>query len=141
MVLIPAGWFMIGNSIADSDILDATPTNVYVSSFFMDMNLVTLSQWQTIYSNAIASGYYLRKCGAGKAYRSSSTDGELVRLRQMVQRAVGTGRPDTGVLHRCRLRKMFTPTATQERLFSRIGRQMAIGCRRKPSGKRPLGAV
>jgi formylglycine-generating enzyme required for sulfatase activity len=41
MALIPAGWFTMGDQ-ADGDIsLDATPTNIYVSAFFMDVNLVS----------------------------------------------------------------------------------------------------
>ena len=42
MALIPAGSFTIGNSIGDSDITDAFPTNVTVSGFYMDVNLVSL---------------------------------------------------------------------------------------------------
>ena len=41
MVLIPAGSFTMGNSIGDSDITDANPTNVYVLPFYMDTNLVS----------------------------------------------------------------------------------------------------
>ena len=33
MALIPAGVFTMGNSIGDSDITDANPTNIYVSAF------------------------------------------------------------------------------------------------------------
>jgi formylglycine-generating enzyme required for sulfatase activity len=57
MSLIPAGSFTIGNSIEDSDITDATPTNVYVSAFYIDMNLVSYSQWQSVYSWATNNGY------------------------------------------------------------------------------------
>src|SRR3569833_1525377 len=34
MALIPGGAFTLGNSMGDSDITDAAPTNVYVSAFF-----------------------------------------------------------------------------------------------------------
>ena len=53
MALIPAGWFRIGNYIVDNfyntatndpDITDALPTNVYVSAFYMDVNLVSYSK-------------------------------------------------------------------------------------------------
>src|ERR1035437_5123001 len=68
MVLIPAGPFLMGNSIGDSDITDANPTNVYVSAFFMDTNLVNLSIWQAVYTYATAfNGYGFDDAGAGKA--------------------------------------------------------------------------
>ena len=66
MALIPAGAFTMGNSIADSDITDANPTNVYVSAFYMDTNLVSLSQWQGVYSYATSIGYTFY-AGTGKA--------------------------------------------------------------------------
>jgi formylglycine-generating enzyme required for sulfatase activity len=57
MAFIPAGAFTIGNSIGDSDIPDANPTNVYVSAFYMDVNLVSLSQWAGVYIYATNQGY------------------------------------------------------------------------------------
>jgi len=57
MALIPAGSFTMGNSIGDSDITDAILTNVTVSAFYMDTNLVRYSQWQTVYNWAITNGY------------------------------------------------------------------------------------
>jgi sulfatase modifying factor 1 len=57
MVLIPAGSFKMGNSIGDSDITDATPTNVYVSAFYMDVNLVSSNQWRSVYAYATNHGY------------------------------------------------------------------------------------
>jgi len=68
MVLIPAGSFLMGNSIGDGDIYDANPTNVYVSAFFMDINLVDLSVWQAVYTYATSSnGYSFDSIGGGKA--------------------------------------------------------------------------
>jgi len=68
MVLIPAGSFLMGNSIGDGDIADANPTNVYVSAFFMDTNLVDLNIWQAIYTYATAfNGYGFGNAGTGKA--------------------------------------------------------------------------
>src|ERR1039457_5404621 len=68
MVLIPAGSFLMGNSIGDGDISDANPTNVYVSAFFMDINLVDLSVWQAVYTYATTfNGYSFDDAGAGKA--------------------------------------------------------------------------
>jgi formylglycine-generating enzyme len=67
MILIPAGVFTIGNSIGDSDIPDATPTNVTVSAFYMDTNLVSYTLWQSVYNFATNNGYGFVNTGAGKA--------------------------------------------------------------------------
>ena len=67
MVLIPAGPFTMGNSIGDSDITDAIPTNVMVSAFYMDVNLVSLKQWQGVYSYATSHGYVFVHPGTDKA--------------------------------------------------------------------------
>jgi formylglycine-generating enzyme len=74
MVLIPAGSFTIGNSIIDGNsvtndpgIRDANPTNVYVSAFYMDTNLVSYTLWTNVYQWAIANGYGFKDAGSGKA--------------------------------------------------------------------------
>jgi formylglycine-generating enzyme required for sulfatase activity len=67
MVLIPAGVFTIGNSFGDSDILDAIPTNVMVSAFYMDVNPVSYGQWQTVYNWATNHAYNFVNAGLGKA--------------------------------------------------------------------------
>jgi formylglycine-generating enzyme required for sulfatase activity len=76
MVLIPAGSFTIGNHIVnnfyntatnDPDITDAIPTNVYVSAFYMDVNLVSSNQWATVYSYATGIGYTFANAGSAKA--------------------------------------------------------------------------
>jgi formylglycine-generating enzyme required for sulfatase activity len=68
MVLIPAGAFTMGNSIAaDTDITDAATVTATVSAFYMDVNLVTLSQWQSVYYWATNQGYGFVNAGAGKA--------------------------------------------------------------------------
>ena len=67
MALIPAGCFQFGNWGGDSDLTNAQPTNVYVSAFFMDVNLVSLGQWQEVYSNATARGYAFANVGSGKS--------------------------------------------------------------------------
>jgi formylglycine-generating enzyme required for sulfatase activity len=74
MVLVPAGSFTMGNLLLDGnavtndpDIADADPTNVYVSAFYMDTNLVSYSQWQTVYNWATSHGYGFDNTGAGKA--------------------------------------------------------------------------
>jgi formylglycine-generating enzyme required for sulfatase activity len=47
----------MGNSIGDSDITDANPTTVALSAFYMDTNLVSYAQWQSVYNWAINHGY------------------------------------------------------------------------------------
>jgi len=65
MVLIPAGVFTMGDTL--DGLSDAIPTNVYVSAFFMDVNLVTSNQWQSVYAYATNHGYGFVHSGAGKA--------------------------------------------------------------------------
>ena len=66
MALIPAGEFTMGNSVAaDTDIADAAPVSTTVSAFYMDINEVTLSQWQSVYYWATNNGYTFA-AGAGK---------------------------------------------------------------------------
>ena len=67
MALIPAGFFRMGNSIGDSDITDAKPTNVYVSAFYMDTNLLASNQWVTVYAYATNHGYGFNFPGVAKA--------------------------------------------------------------------------
>jgi len=65
MAFIPAGSFTIGDTLDGES--DAIPTNVYVSAFYMDTNLVSLSQWMGVYSYATNDGYSFVYAGAGKA--------------------------------------------------------------------------
>jgi sulfatase modifying factor 1 len=65
MALIPAGTFTIGDTLDGES--DAIPTNIYVSSFYMDTNLVSLSQWQGVYSYATSHGYSFTNAGMDKA--------------------------------------------------------------------------
>ena len=68
MVLIPAGAFTMGNSMVDdTDITDAATVTATVSAFYMDVNLVTWSQWQSVYYWATNHGYGFVNAGAGKA--------------------------------------------------------------------------
>ena len=68
MVLIPAGPFLMGNSIAaDTDITNAGTNTPTISAFFMDINSVTLSQWQSVFYWATNHGYGFVNAGAGKA--------------------------------------------------------------------------
>src|ERR1039457_5178170 len=52
MVLIPAGSFTMGNCMdpAEGDSDELPLHTVYVSAFYMDANLVSYSQWQTVYN-------------------------------------------------------------------------------------------
>jgi formylglycine-generating enzyme required for sulfatase activity len=65
MAFIPAGSFTIGDTLDGEN--DAIPTNVYLSAFYMDTNLVSYSQWQGVYNYAIANGYSFVYAGQGKA--------------------------------------------------------------------------
>jgi formylglycine-generating enzyme required for sulfatase activity len=73
MVLIPAGSFLMGNYLFfnsatnDTDIANANPTNVFVSAFYMDVNLVSYSQWTDVYAYANSHLYSFVHAGAGKA--------------------------------------------------------------------------
>jgi formylglycine-generating enzyme len=66
MALISAGAFTMGDNL-DGEI-DATPTvSVTVSAFYMDVNLVSSNQWQTVYNWATSHGYGFDNAGSGKA--------------------------------------------------------------------------
>ncbi len=67
MALIPAGAFTMGNSIGDKDITDAATVTANVSAFYMDTNLVSYSQWQSVYNWATNHGYGFFHAGSGKA--------------------------------------------------------------------------
>lgn len=64
MAIIPAGWFTMGDTVDGQGA--ATPTNIYVSAFYMDTNLVSYSQWQIIYKWATNNGYSFINAGSGK---------------------------------------------------------------------------
>jgi formylglycine-generating enzyme required for sulfatase activity len=65
MALIPAGSFTMGDNLDGES--DATPISVTVSAFYMDTNLVSYSQWQTVYNWATSHGYGFITAGAVKA--------------------------------------------------------------------------
>ena len=66
MVLIPGGAFTMGNGVAvDMDITDAVPISTTESAFYMEVNEVSLSQWQTVYNWAtLVGGYTFTHVGA-----------------------------------------------------------------------------
>jgi formylglycine-generating enzyme required for sulfatase activity len=65
MALIPASVFTIGDALDGEG--DAIPTNVYVSAFYMDVNLVNSNKWAVVYSYATANGYSFDNPGSARA--------------------------------------------------------------------------
>jgi PKD repeat protein len=65
MSLIPAGSFTMGDTLDGET--DAVPISVTVSAIYMDTNLVSYSQWQSVYSYATSHGYRFDDAGSGKA--------------------------------------------------------------------------
>ena len=65
MALIPAGVFTMGDTL-DGD-SDAMPTNVTVSGFYADVNLVSYGKWQDVYNWGTSHGYGFDNAGASKA--------------------------------------------------------------------------
>jgi sulfatase modifying factor 1 len=55
MALIPAGWFTMGDTLDGES--DAAPTNIYVSQFYMDTNLVCCRLYQSVFNYATNQGY------------------------------------------------------------------------------------
>lgn len=67
MSFIPGGEFTIGD-VTDNNLNgDAPPTNVTISEFYMDVNLVTYSEWQAVYSYATNHGYAFDNIGSAQA--------------------------------------------------------------------------
>jgi formylglycine-generating enzyme required for sulfatase activity len=66
MALIAAGPFTMGDALDGES--DAMPTlSITVSAFYMDTNLVSYSQWQSVYNWATNAGYGFDHAGSGKA--------------------------------------------------------------------------
>jgi formylglycine-generating enzyme required for sulfatase activity len=61
MALIPAGWFTMGDTLDGES--DAIPTNIYVSAFVMDVNLVNYGLWTNVYAYATSHGYNFVNAG------------------------------------------------------------------------------
>ena len=76
MALIPAGSFTMGDTLDGES--DAIPTSVYVSAFYMDTNLVSYSQWQSVFDWAATNGYGLSTMPLPAKRESSGADGGLV---------------------------------------------------------------
>ena len=62
MALIPAGWFTMGDTLDGES--DAIPTNIYVSAFVMDVNLVNYGLWTNVYTYATSHNYNFADAGA-----------------------------------------------------------------------------
>jgi len=69
MALIPAGSFTMGNCMDPNEgWSEELPLHsVYVSGFYMDVNLVSYSQWLTVYNWATSHGYSFEYGAQGKA--------------------------------------------------------------------------
>ena len=65
MAVIPSGSFTRGDTLDGES--DAIPTNVTLSAFYIDTNLVSYSEWQSVYNWATNHGYVFDDAGAGKA--------------------------------------------------------------------------
>ena len=66
MALIPAGSFTMGDCMGDYT-YELPLHSVYVSGFYLDVNLVSYSQWLTVYNWATSHGYTFDYAGSGKA--------------------------------------------------------------------------
>lgn len=65
MARVPAGGFTMGDTLDGET--DAIPTSVVLTGFFMDTNLVSFSQWQSVCYYATNNGYGFSNAGDGKA--------------------------------------------------------------------------
>jgi formylglycine-generating enzyme required for sulfatase activity len=64
MVQIPGGTFTMGDSLDGES--DATPTvSATISPFYMDTNLVSVAQWQAVFTYATNHGYSFVNSGQG----------------------------------------------------------------------------
>jgi formylglycine-generating enzyme required for sulfatase activity len=65
MTFIPGGSFTMGDPLDGET--DAIPVTTKVSAFYLDVNLTTYSQWQSVHSWATNHSYGFSQAGAGKA--------------------------------------------------------------------------
>jgi sulfatase modifying factor 1 len=65
MALIPAGDFRMGDDVNGHLDSDAIPITLTVSAFYMDVNLVSYAQWQSVYNWATNHGYGFVNAGFG----------------------------------------------------------------------------
>lgn len=83
MTLIPAGSFTIGDTLDGEG--DAIATNVYVSGFYMDTNLVSYSLWQLAYSYATNHGYGFDDAGSAQTNNQPMQPVETVNWYDVVK--------------------------------------------------------
>jgi len=67
MALIPAGSFVMGDTLDGNPYGDASPVTANISAFYMDTNVVSKAKWDDVYTWAIAHGYTFDNAGSGKA--------------------------------------------------------------------------
>jgi formylglycine-generating enzyme required for sulfatase activity len=65
MATVPGGAFTMGDNLDGES--DAVPTSTTVTGFYIDTNLVSFSQWLSVYYYATNTGYGFANGGAGKA--------------------------------------------------------------------------
>ncbi len=65
MVLIPAGSFIMGDSLDGES--DAPTNTIYVNALYMDSTLVSYSLWQQVYQWAVNNGYAFDDGGSANA--------------------------------------------------------------------------
>ena len=70
MAFIPGGQFTMGDTLDGET--NAVPLTVTVSPFYMDTNLVSYSQWQSVYAWATNTGYQFTQPGWGYDKEASS---------------------------------------------------------------------
>jgi formylglycine-generating enzyme len=75
MALIPAGWFTMGDTLDGES--DAIPTDIYVSAFVMDVNLVNDGLWTNVYAYATSKNYNFLDTGA---YGGAGTNYPVTRV-------------------------------------------------------------
>jgi len=73
MALVPAGTYKIGDTL-DGDITDAQPTNVYVSNFYMDTNLVSGGLWSAVLTYASSHGFIMAASGGSAEGYAKATN-------------------------------------------------------------------
>jgi formylglycine-generating enzyme required for sulfatase activity len=59
MALIPAGTFSMGDSLDGESDATMPTTNITVSAFYMDINLVSYAQWQSVFFGRRTTGMAL----------------------------------------------------------------------------------
>ena len=101
MAFIPAGTFTMGDML-DSE-TDSIPTNITLSAFYMDTDLVSYSQWQGVYYWATNHGYGFDNAGVGKSTNHPVYNVNWYDAVKWCNRAFTAGRADAGVLRRLEL--------------------------------------